>query len=125
MPALRKIMGDVAVNMHKPMTEQQAAAIYAGLVPQSDTIGDPFQKAARLKMEAMRDLPKITKLMNALIDYQGFVLSRATTGRLYSNEDNLRLAILEGIADLEGIDTGNTLPDLIQSLRFDLGRGEP
>lgn len=101
------------------MTDAEAIALYCGLVPPADKLGDPG--AARRKMEAMRDLPKVTKLMNAATDLQGFVLGRKLSGKPTDAEDYARLRVMEALADLEGIDKGRTLPDAIRSLRFELG----
>lgn len=110
------------MNAHKVLTAEEGVAIYAGTIPDAAKLGDPFRRAELRKEDAIRSLPRITKLISDLMALQGFVLDRSMTGRLYSDEDHIRLSICETFASLEGIDEGMPLHELIRNLRFDLGK---
>jgi len=83
------------------------------------TCGDPMRPLRQ--EDALRSIPLVNKLVADLAKWSEFLAIRADSGRLYSDEDHLRLSICEGLRDLEGIDEGNTLPDHIRTLRFELG----
>lgn len=76
----------------------------------------------RRRNEASRQLAALCSLINTADKLKAFLVKRADTGRLYSDEDHLRLSMLESLSGL--FDSDRSIDEHIDALRDDLGLEE-
>ena len=78
-----------------------------------------FTPEQRLQNSAARQLVAIISLIKSAERLKTFLSYRATTGRLYSDEDHFRLDMLESLSGL--FDSNESIDDHMQRLRDNLG----
>ena len=77
------------------------------------------RNAERLQQQACRQLAAVCTLSRNVDKLKELLIKRADTGRLYSDEDHLKLDILESLSGL--FDSDRSIDEHMDNLRHDLG----
>ena len=78
-----------------------------------------FTPEEKRQNEAARQLAAVCSLINEATKLKEFLVRRVDTGRLYSDEEHFKLAMLESLSGL--FDSNESIDDHMQRLRDNLG----